>query len=138
MGRPARTFKYSAVRARNIFRKLGRLRLMLCAPISPVLSDQQIDDFLGWRVRARALVARLLCRSAARGSSASPRPGLKPTHLAKYAFQLAKQFNLFYHHHHILSEPDQVRRLLLADGGRSGATKTGTRLSLFWELKHRI
>jgi arginyl-tRNA synthetase len=39
--------------------------------------------------------------------------GFEPTHLAKYAFQLAKQFNLFYHHHHILSESDPHRQLIL-------------------------
>jgi hypothetical protein len=37
----------------------------------------------------------------------------EPTHVAKYAFQLAKQFNLFYHSHHILSEPEIRRQTML-------------------------
>jgi arginyl-tRNA synthetase len=39
--------------------------------------------------------------------------GFEPTHIAKYAFQLAKQFNLFYHSYHILSEENEARRILL-------------------------
>jgi len=39
--------------------------------------------------------------------------GFEPTHVAKYAFQLAKQFNLFYHTYHILSVENETRRTLL-------------------------
>jgi arginyl-tRNA synthetase len=37
----------------------------------------------------------------------------EPAILAKYAFNLAKTFNLFYHHHKIISEPDDVKRAVL-------------------------
>jgi arginyl-tRNA synthetase len=37
----------------------------------------------------------------------------EPAFVAKYAFQLAQAFNLFYHKHHILSEPDQQKRAFL-------------------------
>jgi arginyl-tRNA synthetase len=37
----------------------------------------------------------------------------EPAFVAKYAFQLAQGFNLFYHHHHILSEPDEQKRAFL-------------------------
>ena len=37
----------------------------------------------------------------------------EPAFLAKYAFQLAQTFNNFYHKHHILSEPDELRRAFL-------------------------
>ncbi|HBE81271.1 MAG TPA: hypothetical protein DDW24_00640 [Blastocatellia bacterium] len=37
----------------------------------------------------------------------------EPSILAKYTFSLAKAFNLFYHHHKILPEPDVVRRAVL-------------------------
>jgi arginyl-tRNA synthetase len=33
--------------------------------------------------------------------------------MAKYAFQLAQQFNNFYHRHHILTETDADRKALL-------------------------
>jgi arginyl-tRNA synthetase len=39
----------------------------------------------------------------------------EPAYLAKHAFQLAQQFNNFYHRHHIMTEKDvNKRRLLLA------------------------
>ena len=37
----------------------------------------------------------------------------EPAHLARYAFQLAQQFNNFYHKHHVLHETDPERRMLL-------------------------
>lgn len=37
----------------------------------------------------------------------------EPAFIAKYAFQLAQAFNLFYHKHHILSEPDAGKRAFL-------------------------
>jgi arginyl-tRNA synthetase len=37
----------------------------------------------------------------------------EPAFLAKYAFQLAQGFNVFYHKHHILSEADEQKRAFL-------------------------
>ena len=37
----------------------------------------------------------------------------EPAFVAKYAFQLAQGFNLFYHNHHILSEADEQKRGIL-------------------------
>ena len=37
----------------------------------------------------------------------------EPAYAAKYAFQLAQQFNNFYHKHHILTEPDPERKQFL-------------------------
>jgi len=39
--------------------------------------------------------------------------GQEPAFVAKFAFQLAQAFNLFYHHHHILSEADEQKRAFL-------------------------
>ncbi len=39
--------------------------------------------------------------------------GQEPAFVAKYSFQLAQAFNLFYHHHHILSEADEQKRAFL-------------------------
>ncbi len=36
--------------------------------------------------------------------------GQEPAFVAKYAFQLAQAFNLFYHKHHILTEADEQKR----------------------------
>ncbi|MGB6690406.1 MAG: arginine--tRNA ligase [Terracidiphilus sp.] len=37
----------------------------------------------------------------------------EPAHLARHAFQLAQEFNNFYHRHHILTEEDPVRKTFL-------------------------
>ncbi len=37
----------------------------------------------------------------------------EPAHLAKHAFQLAQEFNNFYHKHHILTEEDPARKTFL-------------------------
>ncbi|HEY6766882.1 MAG TPA: DALR anticodon-binding domain-containing protein, partial [Candidatus Sulfotelmatobacter sp.] len=37
----------------------------------------------------------------------------EPAYLAKHAFQLAQLFNVFYHRHPILSEPDEKRKQFL-------------------------
>jgi arginyl-tRNA synthetase len=37
----------------------------------------------------------------------------EPAFVAKFAFQLAQAFNLFYHKHHILSEPDSQKKAFL-------------------------
>jgi arginyl-tRNA synthetase len=37
----------------------------------------------------------------------------EPAFVAKYAFQLAQEFNNFYHKHHILNEPDEQKRAFL-------------------------
>ena len=38
---------------------------------------------------------------------------LEPAYIAKFAFQLAQQFNNFYHKHHILTETDEARKQFL-------------------------
>ena len=37
----------------------------------------------------------------------------EPAFLAKHAFQLAQEFNNFYHRHHILTEEDPARKVFL-------------------------
>ncbi len=37
----------------------------------------------------------------------------EPAFVARYAFELAQAFNVFYHKHHILSEPDAAKRAFL-------------------------
>ena len=107
--------QYSTVRARKIFQKLGQklgqAPETLRASWAQVPVERIEEFFAGeaglelWSLVHFAGRFREVLQLAA--------SGFEPTHLAKYAFQLAKQFNLFYHHHHILSEPDETRRLLL-------------------------
>jgi len=37
----------------------------------------------------------------------------EPANLAKYAFTLARAFNLFYHRHRIIAEADEVKKAVL-------------------------
>lgn len=103
--------QYSAVRARNIFRKLGRTPDELRADFAR-LTAAQVNEILSGE-GGNELWA-LICFAARLTDIAQlAATGFEPTHVAKYAFQLAKQFNLFYHNHHILSEPDAARKTLL-------------------------
>lgn len=103
--------QYSVVRARNIFRKLGRTPDEVLADLSDC-SVEQIEAFFageaGDDLWALASFAARLDETLAAAAA-----NFEPTQAAKYAFQLAKQFNLFYHNHHILSEADAARKTLL-------------------------
>jgi arginyl-tRNA synthetase len=118
----------SVVRAKGIFRKLGRapeeLRwdfaygfLATALGVKPdpqklSCSAEQIREFFAgesgddlWSLVYFAARLDEVAQMAANS--------FEPTHVAKYAFQLAKQFHLFYESYHILSEPDEARRTLL-------------------------
>ena len=103
--------QYSAVRANNIFRKIGRtpdevqkdFASIDAANINEFLSGESGNNL--WSVIYFAARLIDIAEVAARG--------FEPTHVAKYAFQLAKQFNVFYHDFHILSEADETRKTLL-------------------------
>ncbi len=104
--------QYSVVRANSIFRKLAGAGIEVGAadlreqPIERVrelLNGEDGDDL--WAVLY--LAERLA--DVVRGAVAA----LEPAVIAKWAFQLAQRFNIFYHNHHILSESDPERRALL-------------------------
>ena len=104
--------QYSVVRANSIFRKLtdagldasaGDFREVTRERLGELLSGEDGDDL--WSVLY--LAERLA--DVVRGAVAA----LEPAVVAKWAFQLAQRFNIFYHNHHILSEQDTDRRALL-------------------------
>jgi arginyl-tRNA synthetase len=103
--------QYATVRARNIFRKMAEQQ--------PDFSLAKLDDSAGeesslkellkpgegddlWEV---ALLAGSLDAQVITALSAQ-----EPAFLAKYTFELAQAFNLFYHRHHILSEANSAKR----------------------------
>ena len=115
--------QYSAVRANSIFRKLGesdsleacRERLNNSAPVKEILSGEIGDDI--WSM---AVLASRLEETVEQAAAAN-----EPAILAKYTFNLAKSFNLFYHHHRIIVEPDETKRAVLvvvADMARRALT----------------
>ena len=104
--------QYSVVRANSIFRKLADAGIDTTAAdlhnipserLGELLSGTEADDL--WSV----LYLAERVDDVVRGAVAA----LEPAVLAKWAFQLAQRFNIFYHNHHILSEPDRTRRSLL-------------------------
>jgi len=99
--------QYAIVRATNIFRKAG---------LSPdqVLSGEIDLSFLNddeiWELWLRAGQLSYVVKQSIAAT--------EPAYAAKYAFQLAQQFNNFYHKHRILTEADQARKtFLLATAG---------------------
>lgn len=104
--------QYSVVRANSIFRKLSNagigsdateLRKCPRERLTELLNGEDGDDL--WSVLY--LAERLA--DTVRGAVAA----LEPAVVAKWAFQLAQRFNIFYHNHHILSEQDEAKRALL-------------------------
>ncbi len=110
--------QYAAVRANNIFRKLGegeessakeRLRKVLNdggesrREVARVFEGEGGDEI--WSLVLLAARLEETIRQAAEST--------EPATLAKYTFNFARAFNLFYHHHHILKEEDPVRRAAL-------------------------
>ena len=100
--------QYAVVRARNILRKaveqgLPRGEELPGADVRVWLAAPQGDDL--WEL---ALLAGMLGSTVA-GTLQAQEPAI----LAKYSFQLAQAFNLFYHKHHILSEEDAAKRAFL-------------------------
>ncbi len=104
--------QYSAVRANSIFRKLSErgesvedIVATLSDPkgISAILAAEGGDEIWALAVLASRLEETL--RQAADQT--------EPAILAKYTFNLAKGFNLFYHHYKIIGEENAARRAVL-------------------------
>jgi arginyl-tRNA synthetase len=96
--------QYAIVRATNIFRKAGLSAEEIFAGDVDLrfLSDDEIWEL--WLRAGQLSYMMDQCISTT-----------EPAYAAKYAFQLAQQFNNFYHKHHILTEADSARkRFLLA------------------------
>ena len=100
--------QYAVVRARNIFRKAG---ISLEVPLSELagidaasyFNDEGAEDI--WALWLRAGRRTLVLDQCITTS--------EPAYLAKHAFQLAQEFNNFYHKHHILNEEDPARKTFL-------------------------
>ena len=100
--------QYAAVRIRNIFRKGGTTPEAALAAFSgidptPYLAGEEAEDI--WALWLRA-GRRSLVLDQAIGAP-------EPAYLAKHAFQLAQEFNNFYHKHHILTEEDPGKKTFL-------------------------
>jgi arginyl-tRNA synthetase len=100
--------QYAVVRARNIFRKGETTTEDVLAEFAgidpaPYLEGEGAEDI--WALWLRAARRTLVLEQCITTS--------EPAFLAKHAFQLAQEFNNFYHRHHILTEEDPARKTFL-------------------------
>ena len=109
--------QYAAVRANSIFRKLdestqGAANELLQQTTSNQELQQRAREILadetGTEVWSLIMLAQRLDEVVAQCRSSE-----EPANLAKYAFNLAKAFNLFYHRHRIIAESDQMKQAVL-------------------------
>ncbi len=98
--------QYAVVRATNIFRKAGiEPQEALAADIdyARYFADESGTEIWGlWLLAGKTSFVIEQCIAAT-----------EPAFAAKHAFQLAQQFNNFYHRHHILTEADEGRKKFL-------------------------
>jgi arginyl-tRNA synthetase len=102
--------QYAVVRARNIFRKAETTPDAVLAEFGA--ADTKISEYLAgaenediwalWLSAGRRTAVLEQCIATS-----------EPAYLAKHAFQLAQEFNNFYHKHHILTEEDPARKMFL-------------------------
>jgi arginyl-tRNA synthetase len=104
--------QYAIVRIRNIFRKaettpeavladFARLAAQPAQSAMPLLNEA--DEI--WAIWLRASKRSLTLEQCIATS--------EPAYVARHAFQLAQEFNNFYHRHHILTEEDPAKKTLL-------------------------
>jgi len=99
--------QYAIVRAANIFRKANTTEAASLAAVATLDLTNILDTEEGsslwetWLLASKLTLLIEQCIATA-----------EPAYLAKYAFQLAQQFNNFYHRHHILNETDPTRKAL--------------------------
>jgi arginyl-tRNA synthetase len=99
----------AAVRVRSIFRRAGvtpdavLVEFAKLDGIGAYLEGEAASDI--WSLWLRAGRRTLVLEQCITTS--------EPAYLAKHAFQLAQEFNNFYHKHHILTEEDPARKTFL-------------------------
>jgi arginyl-tRNA synthetase len=92
--------QYAIVRATNIFRKAGLSEEEILTGRIDLRFLKEDDELWELWLRAGQLSSMIeQCIATT-----------EPAYAAKFAFQLAQQFNNFYHKHHILTEEDQAKK----------------------------
>lgn len=103
--------QYTAVRTNSIFRKLKENELDNSLQIiaeNQTEVEEIFDSEIGNDIWSMVALASRLEEAISNAVSAS-----EPAILAKYNFNLAKAFNLFYHNHKIIAEENAVKRAVL-------------------------
>ncbi|MFL6426741.1 MAG: arginine--tRNA ligase [Acidobacteriaceae bacterium] len=100
--------QYAVVRVRSIFRKSGTTSAAALAAVDGAALSKYVEGEDGrdiWELWQTASKTSLVLEQSIATA--------EPAYLAKHAFQLAQQFNNFYHRFHILTEADAARKQLL-------------------------
>jgi arginyl-tRNA synthetase len=109
--------QYAAVRANSIFRKLDNEAFAAAeALIATTATEGDVRSGVsetlagetGTEIWSLVLLAERLDEVIAQCAASA-----EPANLAKYAFNLARAFNLFYHRHRIIAEEDVMKRAVL-------------------------
>ena len=109
--------QYAAVRANSIFRKLdadavGKAEELIASPAVASDDGSKVSDVFadeaGTEIWSLVMLAERFDEMIAQCAASA-----EPANLAKYAFTLARGFNLFYHRHRIIAEEDQTKRAVL-------------------------
>jgi arginyl-tRNA synthetase len=100
--------QYAAVRARNILKKL-ETRGDALPDFASILTREAMDRQLANEDCWQLLLAASKAGSAIERAVASG----EPSHVARYAFQLAQAFSNFYHLFPVLSESDPEKKAFL-------------------------
>ncbi|MFZ0751959.1 MAG: DALR anticodon-binding domain-containing protein, partial [Pyrinomonadaceae bacterium] len=113
--------QYAAVRANSIFRKLamgepdsaneGNGGMGIRAGGGGATSDD-VNRILTGEV-GDEIWSLLMLAARLEDANAQAAASAEPSFLAKYTFNLAKAFNLFYHRHRIIAEEDLAKRAVL-------------------------
>ncbi|PYT13969.1 MAG: arginine--tRNA ligase [Acidobacteria bacterium] len=100
--------QYAAVRARNILRKLeerGERLPDFRAELAREAMARQLAEEDCWQLLLAASKAGSAVERAVRSG--------EPSHVARYAFQLAQSFSNFYHEYPVLSEANREKKTFL-------------------------
>ena len=130
--------QYSAVRANSIFKKLADRGEDIAQIRSALASTDKLDEVLS-SAEANDIWAMLTLASRLEETVQQAAAANEPAILAKYTFNLAKAFNLFYHNHKILPEPDETKRaVLLTVAERARDTLTAALATMGIEVPEKM
>jgi arginyl-tRNA synthetase len=136
--------QYAAVRANSIFRKLDDAQVVSTGSGSDQVSSSQgaLDLVRDRRQEVSSILegeagneiwSLLMLAGRLEDANAQAAISAEPAFLAKYTFNLARAFNLFYHRHRIIAEEDAIKRAVLiavADYTRQQLTEALARLGI--------
>jgi arginyl-tRNA synthetase len=104
--------QYAVVRARNIFRKLQEQQPDFDLSALNAVNQETAGRSLAGP-EGNALWEMVLLAGSLGAQIEAAVGAQEPAFIAKYAFQLAQAFNLFYHHHRVLTEEDADKKQFL-------------------------